>query len=48
MSNQQDLIVINIIFFVTIVKLWNKLPGDVVEANSFQHFKSKFKLYLNV
>ena len=23
-------------FFVRIVKLWNELPGDIVEADSFQ------------
>ena len=48
MSNQQDLIVINTLFFVRIVKLWNELPGDIVEADSFQHFKSKLKLYFNI
>ena len=47
MLNQQDLIVINILFFIRIVKLWNELPGDIVEADSFQLFKSKLKLYLN-
>ena len=31
---------INILFFVRIVKLWNELPGDKVEADSFQLFKS--------
>ena len=35
-------------FFVRIVKLWNELPGDIVEADSFQLFKSKLKLYLNI
>ena len=45
--NQQDLIVINT-FFIRIVKLWNELPGDIVEADSFQIFKSKLKLYLNI
>ena len=34
--------------FVRIVKLWNELPGDIVEADSFQHFKSKLKLYLTI
>ena len=48
MLNQQDLIVINILFFIRIVKLWNELPGDIVEADSFQLFKSKLKLYLNI
>ena len=48
MSNQQDLIVINVLFFVRIIKLWNELPGDIVEADSFQQFKSKLKLYLNI
>ena len=33
-------------FVVKIVKLWNELPGDIVEADSFQLFKSKLKLYL--
>ena len=23
-------------FFIRIVKLWNELPGDIVEADSFQ------------
>ena len=27
-------------FFVRIVKLWNELLGDIVEADSFQLFKS--------
>ena len=44
MSNQQDLIVINILFFVRIVKLWNELSGDIVEADSFKHFTSKLKI----
>ena len=35
-------------FFIRIVKLWNELPGDIVEADSFQHFKSKLKSYLNI
>ena len=35
-------------FFVRIVKLWNELPGDIVEADSFELFKSKLKLYLNI
>ena len=35
-------------FFVRTVKLWNELPGDIVEADSFQHFKSKLKMYLNI
>ena len=35
-------------FFVRIIKLWNELPDDIVEADSFQHFKSKLKLYLNI
>ena len=35
-------------FFVRIIKLENELPGDIVEAGSFQHFKSKLKLYLNI
>ena len=35
-------------FFVRIIKLQNELPGDIVEASSFQHFKSKLKLYLNI
>jgi len=35
-------------FFVRIVKLWNELPGDLVEADSFQLFKSKLKWYLNI
>ena len=31
------------------VKLWNELQGDIVEADSFLHFKSKLKLlYLNI
>ena len=34
--------------FVRIIILWNELPGDIVEADSFQHFKSKLKLYLNI
>ena len=35
-------------FLVRIIKLQNELPGDIVEASSFQHFKSKLKLYLNI
>lgn len=35
-------------FFIRIVKLWNELPGDIVEADSFQHFKSKLKSYLDI
>ena len=35
-------------FFVGPVKLWNELPGDIVEADTFQHFKSKLKMYLNI
>ena len=35
-------------FFVRIIKLWNELPRDIVEADSFQHFKSKLKSYLNI
>ena len=35
-------------FFVRIVKLWNELPRDIVEADNFQLFKSKLKLYLNI
>ena len=35
-------------FFVRIIKLWNELPSDIVEADSFQHFKSKLKSYLNI
>ena len=35
-------------FFVRTVKLWNELPGDIVEADSFKHFKSKLKMYLNI
>ena len=35
-------------FFVRIVKLWNELLGDMVEADSFQHFESKLKLHLNI
>ena len=38
MSNQQDLIVINIL-----AKLWNDLPKDIVEADSLHLFKSKRK-----
>ena len=35
-------------FVIRIVKLWNELPGDIVEVDSFQLFKSKLKLYLNI
>ena len=35
-------------FFVRIVKLWNELLADIVEADSFQHFKSKLKMFLNI
>ena len=35
-------------FFIRIFKLWNELPGDIVEVDSFQLFKSKLKLYLNI
>ena len=35
-------------FFVRTVKLWNELLRDIVEADSFQHFKSKLKMYLNI
>ena len=35
-------------FFIRIVKLWNKLPRNIVEADNLQHFKSKLKLYLNI
>ena len=33
-------------FFIGIIKLWNDLPKDIVEAGSFQSFKAKLKLYL--
>ena len=35
-------------FFIRIVKLWNELPRNIVEADNLQHFKSKLKLYLNI
>ena len=35
---------INILFSIRIIKLWNDLPKDIVEAGSFQ---SSLKLYLN-
>ena len=31
-----------------VVKLWNNLPRDKVEADNLQLFKSKLKLYLNI
>ena len=31
-------------FFIRIIKLWNDLPKDIVEAGSFQSFKAKLKL----
>ena len=34
--------------WIIMVKLWNELPRDVVEADNLQRFKSKLKLYLNV
>ena len=34
-------------FFIGIIKLWNDLPKDIVEAGSFQSFKAKLKLYLD-
>ena len=34
-------------FFIGIIKLWNDLPKDIVEAGSFQSFKVKLKLYLD-
>ena len=33
--------------WIIIVKLWNELPRDVVEADNLQRLKSKVKLYLN-
>ena len=35
-------------FFIRIVKLWNELPRNIVEADNLQHFKSQLKLYLNI
>ena len=35
-------------FFIRIVKHWNSLPRDIVEAESLQLFKSKLKLYMNI
>ena len=35
-------------FFVRIVKDWNNLPKDVVEAGNFQLFKSRLKLFMNI
>ena len=35
-------------FFVRIVKDWNNLPLHVVEANSFNIFKTKLKSFLNL
>ena len=35
-------------FFVRIVKDWNNLPKDVVEAGNFQSFKSRLKLFMNI
>ena len=41
-----DLIVIvTFHFFISIAKLWNELPRDVVETDNLQH--PKFKLKLN-
>ena len=34
-------------FFIRIIKLWNDLPKDIVEAGSFHSFKAKLKLYLD-
>ena len=31
-----------------IAKLWNELPGDIVEADSFQLFKSKNRACVRV
>ena len=35
-------------FFIRIVKLWNELPRNIVEADNLQHFKFKLKLNLNI
>ena len=35
-------------FFIRIVKHWNSLPRDIVEAESLQLFKSKLKSHMNI
>ena len=35
-------------FFIRIVKHWNSLPRDIVEAQSLQLFKSKLKSHMNI
>ena len=33
-------------FFIRIIRIWNDLPGDLVEADSLQLFKSKLQRHL--
>ena len=35
-------------FFVRVVKMWNNLPKDIVEADGFRSFKQKLKVHLGV
>ena len=38
--------VFDISFFISAVRLWNSLPGDIVLLDSLSLFKSSLKFYL--
>ena len=46
--NDQELIVLNIRFFVRIISLWNNLPRSVVEVDNIKNFKNNLKLHMKL